>query len=142
MEVYVNTPNQETNPTTEFDPKESRPAATKAAAKRKNTASKDKPATLTKKSARKVQPVRGSQSKQDRVVAMLQRPEGTTVAAVMKATGWQKHSVHGFFAGVVRKKLGLNIISAGTDGKRIYRVVDAKGSKRAKTAASSRKRAA
>jgi hypothetical protein len=57
---------------------------------------------------------------------MLQRTEGTTVAAVMKATGWQKHSVHGFFAGVVRKKLSLNLVSAETDGKRVYRVVGGK----------------
>ena len=80
-----------------------------------------------------------SQSKQDRVVAMLRRPEGTTVAAVMKATGWQKHSVHGFFAGVVRKKLGLNVVSEKTDDKRVYRITEGK---RTKAAPSSRKRAA
>ena len=57
---------------------------------------------------------------------MLQRKEGTTIAAVMKATGWQKHSVHGFLAGVVRKKLGLNLVSDKIDGKRIYRVVAGK----------------
>ncbi len=57
---------------------------------------------------------------------MLQRKEGTTIAAVMKATGWQKHSVHGFLAGVVRKKLGLNLVSDKVDGKRIYRVVTGK----------------
>ena len=52
-----------------------------------------------------------------------------TVAAVMKATGWQKHSVHGFFAGVIRKKLGLNLISADADGKRIYRITSVKAGK-------------
>jgi hypothetical protein len=54
---------------------------------------------------------------------MLRRSEGATIAAVMAATGWQQHSVRGFFAGVVRKKLGLNLASAKTDGERIYRIV-------------------
>lgn len=76
---------------------------------------------------------------------MLRRPEGATVAAVMKATEWQKHSVHGFLAGVVRKKLGLNLVSAKADGKRIYRITegnagkDAKAGKRTKIAKPTRK---
>jgi hypothetical protein len=77
------------------------------------------------------------QTKQDRVVAMLRRANGMSVAAVMKATGWQKHSVHGFFAGVVRKKLGLNLVPAETEGKRVYRIV---GGKSGKTATKSGKR--
>ncbi len=61
-------------------------------------------------------------SKQDKVLDMLRAPSGTTIAAIMKATEWQQHSVRGFFAGTVRKKLKLNLTSAKTDGPRVYRI--------------------
>lgn len=61
-------------------------------------------------------------SKQDEVLEMLRAPSGTTIAAIMKITGWQQHSVRGFFAGTVRKKLKLNLTSAKTDGQRAYRI--------------------
>ena len=61
-------------------------------------------------------------SKQSRVIAMLQSPAGTTIAAMMKATGWQQHSVRGFLAGVVRKRLKLKLGSKKVDGERVYQI--------------------
>ena len=62
-------------------------------------------------------------SKQAAVVQMLQRPDGTTIRQVMETTGWQAHTVRGTFAGALKKKLGLNIVSAkDATGERVYRI--------------------
>ena len=66
-------------------------------------------------------------SKQSSVIAMLQSPSGATIAAIMKATGWQQHSVRGFLAGVVRKRFKLKLSSKKMDGQRIYRATGAGG---------------
>jgi Protein of unknown function (DUF3489) len=69
-------------------------------------------------------PNTGSSTKHSRVVAMLRTPAGATIAAIMKVTEWQQHSVRGFLAGIVRKKLDLNLVSELTDKGRVYRIKD------------------
>src|SRR5205823_2391949 len=61
-------------------------------------------------------------SKQDAVIAMLQRPDGATVDEVASLMGWQRHTVRGLFSGTLKKKLGMTLASAQEERGRIYRI--------------------
>ena len=80
------------------------------------------------KAARSGAHTRRAYSKQARVLGLLRRPGGATVATIVTSTGWQPHTVRGFFAAVVRKKLALRLESEKTDGERVYRIVAGKTS--------------
>ena len=64
------------------------------------------------------------ETKQEAVLALLRQPAGATIAAMTKATGWQQHSVRGFLAGVVRKRLKLKLGSTKVDDVRVYRIAN------------------
>jgi len=63
-------------------------------------------------------------SKQDAVIALLRRPEGSTVDEVVNATGWQRHTVRGVFSGTLKKKLGLTIAATREERGRVYRIAE------------------
>jgi hypothetical protein len=79
-----------------------------------------KPAQFAARKAKRPNSEPGS--KQDGVIAMLKSPTGATIDAMMKATGWQQHSVRGFLAGVVRKRLKLKLGWKKVDGNRVYQI--------------------
>src|SRR5262245_53236126 len=95
-------------------------------AKKRPAAPSATPVALAKRAqlaaSRATRPKGEPGSKQARVIGMLKSPAGATINAMMKATGWQQHSVRGFLAGVVRKRLKLKLGSKKIDGKRIYRI--------------------
>ena len=66
-------------------------------------------------------------TKQSVAIEMLRSRDGATIDALTQATGWQPHSVRGFLAGVVRKRLKLDLESAVVDGVRTYRIAGNRG---------------
>jgi Protein of unknown function (DUF3489) len=68
------------------------------------------------------------ESKKAHLIAMLRAPSGATIEAMARAAKWQPHSVRGFLAGVVRKKLGFMLVSTDSENGRVYRITDYTGS--------------
>ncbi|MEN9862525.1 MAG: DUF3489 domain-containing protein [Polynucleobacter sp.] len=61
-------------------------------------------------------------NKQSQLIALLKDPKGADIKMLMQATGWQAHSVRGVISGVLKKKLGMNIVSSKVDGTHHYRI--------------------
>jgi hypothetical protein len=100
----------------------------KAKAAVRSIAQKSAKRTSRKRPVALSKPAAAPGTKHARVIAMLKKPAGATITAIMAATDWQQHSVRGFLAGVVRKKLGLNLVSDQTDKGRVYRIKEGRAS--------------
>ena len=110
-----------------IDPTQSR--ATKTRLKATTAVKPLQPAAHSKSSTRKAHSKRPakrsarSSSKVDKVLSLLKRPGGVTLAALMKATEWQAHSVRGLLSGTISKRMGNKITSVRSDaGERVYSV--------------------
>jgi hypothetical protein len=106
-----------------FSSQPRQPRGPKAAKAAKSKASAAKGAKPKQKKARSMEARKGS--KKAEILALIERPHGATLAEIMKATGWQAHSVRGFVSGTLGKKMGLVIASdKREDGQRVYRLAD------------------
>jgi hypothetical protein len=92
------------------------------APKKGKAGKKASPAKKAPKAAKKATGARDG-SKAAKILDLLKRPGGATAKELIKATGWQPHSVRGFLSGTVSKKMGLAVTSTkGEDGERRYSV--------------------
>jgi len=105
-------------------PKKAKVAAPKPRVRpaKAKSANKTTPAKKGAKAAHKATAARVRQgSKTAKVLELVKRSGGATLKHIMKATGWQAHSVRGFLSGTLGKKMGLKIESSKTnDGERVY----------------------
>jgi hypothetical protein len=98
------------------------PQGAHVASKKVKSVKKATPAKKAPKGGKKADSVRDG-SKTSKVLELLKRPEGVTAKELMKATGWQPHSVRGFLSGTVGKKMGLTVTSTkSVEGERTYSV--------------------
>ena len=98
------------------------PRGTHVAPKKGKASKKASPAKKASKAAKKAAGTRDG-SKTNKILDLLRRPGGVTAKELMKATGWQPHSVRGFLSGTISKKMGLTVVSSkGEDGERSYSV--------------------
>jgi len=100
---------------------ERRPTMASANKSKKNVNHNQKTSKQSDKSKKKFPDAKGD-SKQAMLIELLKRPGGTTIDEMVKATGWQQHSVRGVMSGILKKKLGLSIASEKEERGRIYRI--------------------
>lgn len=102
------------------DAQPGKPTAVKKKALGSRSKTKARPAKTQVRSAKSAQARRGS--KKAKLLALLKRPGGASLEQLIKATGWQAHSVRGFLSGELNRRMGLRVLSSKPEGKRIYRL--------------------
>ena len=110
-------------------PKKAAPkkAAPKKAAPKKAAPKGQKTAKGAKKAAKPARAKEATspraESKGAKILALIRRPKGATLAELAKLTGWQNHSIRGYLSGTVGKKMGLTVESTKReDGERVYSI--------------------
>jgi hypothetical protein len=93
----------------------------KAKAAKKAKATKQAGKAKSTKAPRSTKPKNAS--KKERILELLRRKEGATIADIAKATDWQNHSIRGFLSGTITRKMGLILESSKDEGgERTYRI--------------------
>jgi hypothetical protein len=114
-------PSQKATKKARVAPRRAHVAPAKAKAGKKASPAKKAPTGGTKANVAKPKGARDG-SKTAKILDLLKRPAGVTAKELMKATGWQPHSVRGFLSGTVGKKMGLTVTSAKNEaGERTYK---------------------
>jgi hypothetical protein len=114
------------------DPEKARLSKAMARMPRQRKTAAARPTRKTRKVSKPKRKGRAAslQSKQDLVIQMLRRQSGVTIEGIIAKTGWQSHSVRGFFSGLVKKKLKLPLVSeVGKDGVRHYHIAPIESAK-------------
>ena len=113
-----------TEPTTPFDEPVANVGAqvanvTPVEANESNNATQETNAPTTEPKAKEPRPG----SKTDQAISMMKRPGGATLKELMATFAWQAHTVRGFVAGALTKKLGLTVVSTKNEaGERTYSI--------------------